>query len=234
MIKVEIKAEKRGVVGKSLYSLREKGVLPAVIYGHGFETLSIQVDSREFEKIYRQAGESSLVYVNLDGQAFPAIIHEAVRDAITDKFIHADFYKVNLKEKISAEVQLVFIGESIAIKDQGGILVKNINSIEVEALPQDLPHEIQVDIANLKYLKDQILLKELKLPSGVEVKDKEKLEDIVALIQEPISEEELQKQLEVTAGAVEEVEVIKKEESAEEAEGEEKAEEKSAEKQEEK
>ena len=111
MIKVEIKAEKRGVVGKSLYSLREKGVLPAVIYGHGFETLSIQVDSREFEKIYRQAGESSLVYVNLDGQAFPAIIHEAVRDAITDKFIHADFYKVNLKEKISAEVQLVFIGE---------------------------------------------------------------------------------------------------------------------------
>ena len=113
-------------------------------------------------------------------------------------------------------------------------MVKNINSIEVEALPQDLPHEIQVDIANLKYLKDQILLKELKLPSGVEVKDKEKLEDIVALIQEPISEEELQKQLEVTAGAVEEVEVIKKEESAEEAEGEEKAEEKSAEKQEEK
>ena len=228
MTKVEIKAEKRGVVGKSLWGLREKGVLPAVIYGHDFETMPIQVSSRDFEKVYHQAGESSLVYVNLGDQTVPAIINEAVRDAITDKFIHADFYKVNLKEKISAEVQLVFIGESIAVKEQGGILVKNINSIEVEALPQDLPHEIQVDIANLKYLKDQILLKELKLPSGVGIKDKEKLEEIVALIQEPISEEELQKQLEVTAGAVEEVEVIKKEEGAAEEGAEEAVEEKPA------
>lgn len=227
MTKVEIKAEKRGVVGKSMYGLRNAGILPAVIYGYEFATMPIQVDARDFEKVYHQVGESSLVYVNLDGQVVPAIIHEAVRDALTDKFIHADFYKVNLKEKITAEVQLVFIGESIAVKDQGGILVKNINSIEVEALPQDLPHEIQVDIANLKYLNDQILLKDLQLPSGVEVKDKEKLEEIVALIQEPISEEELQKQLEVTTGAVEEVEVIKKEEKVEEG-AEETAEEKPA------
>lgn len=216
MTKVEIKAEKRGVVGKSMYGLRNAGILPAVIYGHEFATLPIQVAAREFEKVYHQVGESSLVYVNLDGQAFPAIIHEAVRDAITDKFIHADFYKVNLKEKISAEVQLVFIGESIAVKDQGGILVKNINTIEVEALPQDLPHEIQVDVADLKYIGDHILVKNLKLSQGVEIKDKEKAEEIVALIQEPISQEELEKQLAVTEAAPEEVEVIKKEEKAEE------------------
>ena len=228
MQKVEIKAEKRGVVGKSLYGLRGKGVLPAVIYGHDFETMPIQVDSREFEKVYHQAGESSLVYVNLDGQAWPAIIHEAARDAVTDKFIHADFYKVNLKEKISAEVQLVFTGESPAVKDLGGILVKNINAIEVEALPKDLPNEIKIDISGLKSLKDLVLFKELKLPAGVELKDKEKMEEIVALIQEPISEEELQKQLEVTACAVEEVEVIKKEEAAAEEGAEEAVEEKPA------
>ena len=216
MQKVELKAEKRGMVGKSLNTLREKGVLPAVLYGHEFETTSFQVDYKEFEKVYYRAGESSLVYINLDGQALPVIIHEAVRDAITDKFIHADFYKVNLKEKITAEVQLVFIGESPAVKELAGILVKNINAIEVEALPQDLPHEIEVDISKLKSFSDQILMKDLPLPAGVEIKDKEKMEEIIALVQEPISQEELEKQLEVTEGGVEEVEVIKKEEKGEE------------------
>jgi len=218
MQKVEIKGEKRTVVGKSLQTIRDNGILPAVIYGHDFKTLPIQVNSKDFEKVYHQAGESSLVYVNLDGQNIPAIIHEAVRDAITDKFIHADFYKVNLKEKIIAAVQLVFIGESPAVKELAGILVKNINEIEVEALPQDLPHEIEVDISPLVDLNSHLLIKDLKLPSGVEIKDKEKLEEIMALVQEPISEEELQKQLEVTAGTVEDVEVIKKEEVLEEGE----------------
>lgn len=216
MQKIEIKAEKRGVVGKSLYGLRERGVLPAVIYGYDLASTPIQVDSKEFEKVYRQVGESSLVYVNLDGQVLPGIIHEAVRDAITDKFIHADFYKVNLKEKITAEVQLVFTGESPAIKELGGILVKNINEIEVEALPQDLPHEIEVDISALQVLNSHLLIKDLKLPSGVELKNKEKTGEIVALIQEPISEAELEKQLAVTEAGVEEVEVIKKEEKLEE------------------
>ncbi len=228
MPKVEIKAEKRGVVGKSLQTLRDKGVLPAVIYGHDFETMPIQVDSKDFEKAYHQAGESSLVYVNLDGQALPAIIHEAVRDAVTDKFVHADFYKVNLKEKITAEVQLVFVGESLAVKDLAGILVKNINAIEVEALPQDLPHEIEIDISVLQELNSHLLIKDLKLPAGVELKDQEKLGEIVALIQEPISEAELEKQLAVTEGGVEEVEVIKKEEPTEETAGEESAGEKPA------
>lgn len=212
MQKVEIKAEKREVVGKSLQTLRQNGILPAVVYGHDFETTSIQVNSKDFEKAYHQAGESSLVYVNLDGQALPAIVHEAVRDAVTDKFIHADFYKVNLKEKITAAVQLAFTGESLAVKELAGILVKNINEIEVEAFPQDLPHEIEVDISGLKLLKDHLLIKDLRLPTGVELKDKEKMEEIVALVQEPISQEELEKQLAVTEAGVEEVEVIKKEE----------------------
>ena len=219
MQKVEIKAEKRTVVGKSLQSIRDNGILPAVIYGHDFQTLPIQVNSKDFEKVYHQAGESSLVYVNLEGQAVPAIIHEAVRDAVTDKFIHADFYKVNLKEKITAAVQLVFVGESLAVKDLAGILVKNINEIEVEAFPQDLPHEIEIDISPLVNLNSHLLIKDLKLPSGVEIKDKEKMEEIAALVQEPISEEELEKQLAAPEGGVEDVEVIKKEEEVSEEEG---------------
>lgn len=216
MTKIEIKAGKRELIGKSLQSLRERGILPAVIYGHDFETMPIEVQAKDFEKAYQQAGESSLVYVNLDGQALPAIIYEAVRDAITDKFIHADFYKVNLKEKIAAAVQLVFTGESPAVKDLAGILVKNINEIEVEALPQDLPHEIVVDISSLQLINSHLQIKDLILPAGVEIKDKEKMEEIVALVQEPISQEELEKQLAAPEGGVEDVEVIKKEEKIEE------------------
>ena len=208
MQKIEIKAEKRERVGKSLSSVREKGLLPAVVYGHDFKSTSIQVNLREFEKAYNEAGESSLVYVNLNGEILPVIIYDVSRNPISDRFIHADFYKVNLKEKITADVQLVFVGESAAVKDFAGILVKNVNEVKVEALPKDLPHEIQVDISALKTFADQILIKNLKLPKGVEVK--EKPEEIVALVQEPISQEELEKQLAVSETTAEEVEVIKR------------------------
>ena len=152
----------------------------------------------------------------------PVIIHDASKDAISDQFVHTDFYKVNLDEKVTTDIPLVFVGESSAVKSLSGILVKNINEIKVEALPQNLPHEIQVDISRLSSFGSEILIRDLQLPEGVEVKDKP--DSIIALIQEPISQEELDKQLAVpeTTG-VEDVEVIKKEKEEEvsvEAEGE--------------
>ena len=218
MQKIEIKAEKRERVGKSLSSVRNQGVLPAVVYGHNFKSTPIQVNLKEFEKAYAEAGESSLVYMDLDGKNLPVIIHDVSRNSVSDRFIHADFYKVNLDEKIIADVQLIFTGESMAVKDLAGILVKNINEVKVEALPQDLPHEIEVNFSTLKAFTNQILMKDLKLPKGVELK--EKPEEVVALVQEPISQEELEKQLAVSETTAEEVEVIKKE-KAEEATGEE-------------
>jgi len=217
MQKVELKAEKRTVVGKSMASITSQGFLPAVIYGHDFNSTPVQVNLKDFEKAYLEAGESSLVYVNLDSKDLPVIIHDVARNPISDKFIHADFYKVNLDEKITADVQLIFVGESLAVKDLAGILVKNINEVKVEALPQDLPHEIQVDISSLETFADQILIKDIKLPKGVELK--EKPEEIVVLVQEPISQEELDKQLAVSETTTEEVEVIKKEKEAEVEEG---------------
>ncbi len=217
MQKVEIKAEKRSVVGKSMTGIRSQGFLPAVIYGHNLKSTPVQVNLKDFEKAYLEAGESSLIYVNLDNKDLPVIIHDVARNPISDKFIHADFYKVNLEEKISADVQLVFVGESLAVKDLAGILVKNINEVKVEALPQDLPHEIEINISRLATFADQILVKDIRLPEGVEIK--ENPEEIIALVQEPISQEELDKQLAVSETATEEVEVIKKEKEAETEEG---------------
>lgn len=210
MQKVILQAEPRNIIGRQVKSLRRQGFVPAVVYGHGFKPLSIQVPLKDFERVYAEAGESTVVYLNVNGQDHPTIIHDIVRDAVNDKFLHADFYKVRLDEKIHAKIQLNFIGESSAVKGLGGILVKNMSEIEVGGFPQDLPHQIDVDISDLTELRSHIQIKDLPISSKLEVKAEP--EAIVALIQEPISEEELKIQLEApTAATPEEVEVIKKE-----------------------
>lgn len=205
MEKIELSLEKREILGKKVSELRERGIVPGVLYGHDFKSLPVQVDVKNFEKAYKEAGESTLVYVHIGAQAYPTIIQDVAIDPVDDHIIHVDFYKVRLDEKITAQVPLVFVGESAAVKDLAGILVKNINEIEVEAFPQDLPHEVEVDISQLSGFEDQILIKNLKVSDKVKVQAE--LDEVVALVQEPISEEELEKQLEESVAVPEEVEV---------------------------
>jgi len=221
MQKIILQVEPRDVIGRQVKSLRRQGLIPAVVYGHGFKPLSIQVPVKELERVYAEAGESTVVYLNVAGQDHPTIIHDIVRDPLSDKFLHADFYKVRLDQKIHAKIQLNFIGESPAVKVLGGILLKNISEIEVEGFPQDLPHQIDVDISSLAEPKSHIQVKDLATSNKLEVKTDP--EAIVTQVQEPISEEELKAQLEAPAvGGVEDVEVIKKEKpEGEVAEGEE-------------
>jgi large subunit ribosomal protein L25 len=214
MEKINLEANLRTVSGGQVAALRRQDILPAVIYGHNFEPISIQIPNKEFERVYSEAGESTVVYLKVDGKDYPTLIKDAVRDALSDKFIHADFQKIRLDEKISAKIQLNFVGDSEAITGLGGILVKNMSEVEVEGFPQDLPHQIDVDLAGLKGFQDQILVKDLAISSKLEVKAD--ADTIVALIQEPISEEELKAQLETPVAGTEEVEVIKKEKPEEE------------------
>lgn len=215
MQKIELQAEPRNITGRQVKSLRRAGFVPAVIYGRGFESVPIQVPLKDFERVYTEAGESTVVYLNVGGQDYPTIIHEVVRDAVSDAYLHADFYKVRLDEKISAKIHLNFIGESPAVKELGGILVKNISEVEVSGFPQDLPHQIDVDISGLAEFKSHVQIKDLSVSAKLEIKANPEV--IVALIQEPISEEELKAQLEApVTGTTEDVEIIKKEKPEEE------------------
>lgn len=215
MQKIEIEAFPRSIVGRASKNLRNQGMLPAVIYGNNFASINIQVPVKEFKKVFKMAGETTLVYVKLDSATYPTIIHDVATDALHDSLLHADFYKVRLDEKIHAQIPVVMIGESPAVKSLGGILVKNINEIEVEGFPQDLPHEFAVDISSLVQFRDNIQVKDLKVPANVEIKANP--EEIIALIQEPISEEKLKESLEAaTTTTAEDVEVIKKEKKEEE------------------
>ena len=210
MDRIELQAEKREQIGKSLNSLRKEGFLPSVVYGHGFESIPVQIKYSDFESVYKYAGESTLINLRIGDKEEPAVIKDIQKDPVSDKIIHADFYRVNLKEKIKAKVPLVIVGESEAVRN-GGILVKTVNELEVEALPQNLPHELQVDISGLLNFGDHVQIKDILISDKVKVEAS--LEDIVVLVQEPRKEEVV----EVAPPSVEEVEVIKKEPSAVEA-----------------
>ncbi|KKT28255.1 MAG: hypothetical protein A3F50_02200 [Candidatus Yanofskybacteria bacterium RIFCSPHIGHO2_12_FULL_44_29b] len=212
--KVELDAQVRAVLGSGVKALRRQGVLPGVLYGKGLESINLQIPLKDFSGVLKSAGESTLVYLNLDGKTYPTIIHDVVYDPVTDEVLHADFYKVRLDEKIKAMVQASFVGESPAVRDLGGIFIRNVNELEVEALPQDLPHEITVDISNLKNFGDQILVKDIKLESGVKLTASE--DEIVGTVQEPITQEQLEKELE-TKTSIEDVEVIEKKKPEDEA-----------------
>ncbi|MEK7138671.1 MAG: 50S ribosomal protein L25 [Patescibacteria group bacterium] len=214
--KIELEAQRRGSIGSGLGKLRRDGFIPAVLYGKGQEPLSLQVSLKGFSKVLKEAGESTLVYVNVGGQSYPTIIHDVARDTVKDDILHTDFYKVRLDEKIKTKVPVVFVGEAPAVKDLAGIFVRNVNELEVEAFPQDLPHEITVDISSLQNFGDQILVRNIDLSTNVKIEAD--AETIVATVQEPMSEEELKASLETPTAGVEDVEVIKKEKPEEAAE----------------
>ena len=225
----------RKEVGKKVKSLRQQGILPAVLYGHKIKNLNLEVDSKEFEKIYSKAGESSLITlviakgkdeaeaeasslslnVEEKKQKFLVLIHDIQFDHLTEKPIHIDFYQPELKEEVEVTVPLIFEGEAPAVKDLGGTLVKNISEVEVKALPQNLSHEIKVDIGNLKTFEDNILIKDLIVSK--EVKILKEPEEIVAAVARPEKvEEELEKPVEERVEEVEKVEKKPKEEEIKE------------------
>ncbi|MBZ9569730.1 50S ribosomal protein L25 [Patescibacteria group bacterium] len=209
-----LSAKIRKEIGKKVKDLRKKGILPAVLYGPEIKNLPLEIDLKEFEKIYKEAGESSVIKLKIPPQRGEArsmklsgkhqkakngeisvLIKEVVRDPLTEKFLHVDFYQPKLKEEVEAMVPLVFEGEAKAVKDFGGTFIKNISEVEVRALPLNLPKEIKVDIEKLKTFEDSILIRDLRLPEGVKIlKDPE---ETVALVSPPEKvEEELEKPIE--------------------------------------
>ena len=204
-------------------ALRNKGFLPAVLYGPKIENFSLQMNEKEFEKIFKEAGESSLIKLKIDENEFLVLIHDSQKDPLKGNFIHIDFYQPALDEETEATVPLEFVGEAPAVKELAGTLVKNIKELEVKALPQNLPHDIKVNVENLKTFEDSIAIKDLKIPEGVKILKEP--EEVIALVTPPEKvEEELEKPVEEKVEEVEKVGEKEKEEKKEEKKEEDKEE----------
>lgn len=187
----EISAKPRTKIGKHTNSLRREGMLPVVLYGPDVESVPLSVSARDFGKVLRQAGETSLVTLKLENdKEYNVLIHDVAKDPLTLKPIHADFYAVRMDRPIEAKVPLAFVGESPAVKNEGGILVKVLHELEVKALPKDLPHEIAVDLSQLGTFDDKIYVRDLTLPSNVAAHAP--ADEVVALVEPPRSEAELE------------------------------------------
>ena len=142
-------------------ALREKGLLPAVLYGRAQEATPITIERKAFDKLFHQAGESTVITLSGLGEEKDALIHEVTVDAVTGISLHADFYAIAKGQTVTVSIPLEFDGESAAVRDLGGILVKVIHELEIECQPKDLPHAIHVDISKLATLEDQIHVKDL-------------------------------------------------------------------------
>ncbi len=187
--------EKLGKAG----ALRKQGLIPAELYGHGLENMHLTVDAKEFKKLFKEAGENTVVTLIITGNSSakpgtsgekrPALIHDIQRDFIHDTVSHIDFYQVRMDEKITAHIPIEFVGEAPAVKEHGGLLNKSMTEIEVEALPADLPHRLTVDLSGLTALNQSAYVKDIVVPKGVRILID--LETAVATVTEKMKEEEI-------------------------------------------
>lgn len=188
-----------------------KGYIPAVFYGKGTDSTAVSIKETDFQKVFQEAGESTVVSIKGDAGEHDALIHDVQFDVLTGRPIHADFYVFEKGKKIEVEVPLEFIGKSPAVEDLAGILVKVLHELPVEAQPKDLPHDIKVDISALVSLDSVINAKDLQLPSGVELAVDP--EDVVCSIAVAKEEEE---ETEIDLDSIEVEKKGKKEEESEE------------------
>jgi len=199
---LEINAETRKILRKKVKNLRDKGSIPAVLYGAKVKSTPLKISYNSFKKLYKEAGESTIIKLKIKNysndkqsdsnskeEVKNVLIYDVEKNPVSGKFTHVDFYAVRMDKTITTEVPLVFKGESPAVEVDDGVLVKNIVEVEIEALPINLPHEIEVDISSLKSFDDAIHIKDLSIGEGVKILAEP--DEVVASVVPPRSEEEL-------------------------------------------
>jgi large subunit ribosomal protein L25 len=212
MEKVKIEATRRTVTGKQVGNLRREGKLPGVMYGHNFETTPIVMDFRTASRILHGVSKSTIVNIVLDGKEIGTLVRERQKDYLRNEFLHVDFQVVSLTEKIRTKVGIELVGLSPAVKDFNGVVVHELDEVDVEGFPQDLPEKLVVDVSGLTNIGQSILLNTLDISDKLTVFTD--LDSVVVVITGGAAEI-----VEEVVEAVEEPEVIergKKEEEVEE------------------
>ncbi|HVZ66815.1 MAG TPA: 50S ribosomal protein L25 [Patescibacteria group bacterium] len=226
-----LKVTKRTILGKKIKKLRRDGILPANVYGKDMKSEAVQVAVKDFLEVYHVAHETGLVDLGLDNQTIPVLIHSVQIDPKSQMPLHADFFKVNLREKITAKIPVVAVGEPKAVADKVGLLEQPISEIEVEALPTDLPEKIEVNVENLAAVDEQVLVSDLKVDAGVTVLSEESqvVFKIGELVTKEMEEQAAADEAETAEAAAETIEGEEKAAEGEAAEGGETSEEKTEE-----
>lgn len=210
---MELNVQKREILGRKTGASRDKGLIPAELYGKGLANFHLSVPVKEFKKVFKESGENTIVNVLLDGEKHPVLIQDVSYNPVTDELESVDFYQVRMDKKLKVGVPVEFVGVSLAVKEKNGLLVKALQEVEVEALPADLPRELKADLSKLTDIGQSIYIKDLEVPSGVKVLVNP--ETVVATVTAKVTEEEELKMQQAAAGGVEGLKVETEEKKAE-------------------
>jgi len=164
---MDLAVKERSAFGKKVNALRREGFIPAELYGHGVPNVHLSVAAKDFAKMYAAAGENTVITLVVGKEKLPAIIHHVERHYISGATTAIDFYQVRMDEKITARVPIDFIGESAAVREKGAVINRSMAEIEVEALPNDLPHHLTVDLSALDDIDKTIYVRDIATPKGV-------------------------------------------------------------------
>lgn len=235
----QLSVQKRKTLGRKVKKLREKGILPANVYGKKIKSAAVQVAYKDFGPVYRAAGETTIVDILLDKAKTPqhTLIRDVQLDPVTNKVLHVDLMQVDLKEKIEADVPVKIEGKSPAVRDKQALLLQELSEVTVEAPADKLPEKISVDAGSLQEVGAVVHVADLKVPAGVEIKtEKEqvvvRLADLVTKEAEELEKKEEEAAEEAAAEGAEKPEEEKEEKKEEEEKEKEEKEEKSEEKKE--
>jgi large subunit ribosomal protein L25 len=192
--RTELKAEKREMLGKKVRRLRAAGILPATVYGHNVDPLSIQIDARDFRLLLRSQGRTQLINLMVDSERpRPVFIKQTAVDAKRNALLHVEFFQANLREKVTTHLPLHYVGDSPAVRE-GGILLTLLDHVDIECLPDDVPAGgIEVDVSQIAEINGTIHVNALSIPGNVTLLTP--VDEIVAKVDAPISEAALEEDL---------------------------------------
>ena len=218
MADLRLAVDVRTMTGKKVKSLRRQGILPAHLYGRSTESQSLQAPIQQVVELLSTAGRNAIIdlMINGEGEARSVVVRGVQRNPFTDELYHVDFFQVSLTEKLRADVPLVLVGEAPAVMVHNGVLLQNLDRLAIEALPTDVPPKIEVDVSGLEELEAGIFVRDLNVPSNVDVLAAPDL--LVAKVEPPKIAAELEAE---EAAAAAEAEALPEGEEGEEVEGEE-------------
>jgi len=204
MADVTIAVDPRLVTGKQVRALRRQGITPAHLYGHATDSLSLQAGTKEIVDLLRTAKRNAIVDLRINGESEPrpVVLRGIQRNPVTSELLHVDFLQISLTERLRADVPLVLVGEAPAVNMYNGVLLQSIEYLHVEALPMDVPEQIEVDVSGLAELDASLHVRDLNVPANVEVHTD--TDQLVAKVEPPKIAAELEAEEAAAAAEAEE------------------------------
>ena len=171
MDQIELVASPRAILGKKVRFLRREGLTPTNLYGRNVESIALQIETSQLKQTLSHAGKTRLISLKVDGTNKPTmvIVRQIQRHPLNSELVHVDFYQVRMEEKIKLDIPLLLVGTAPAVKDQGGILVQIMNTVEVECLPANMPQNFEVDLSGLMELDQAVYVKDLRVGDDITV-----------------------------------------------------------------